>query len=304
MQKSKKRKLIIINAFLLLVLVCGIVFAWFAMQNQNSVNSDDVTIVADNAIQLSVDNTNWYSTVNLSQNLTGFSSVTYKDITGSGSGTFLRPDLQQYSDHADIASPNTWSSTPVEMTDYVGFTLYIRSATAMGVYLGKNSSVDPSVGMSKLTGSTAENLSTYSTDSFKFSKDIGVGAVRVSAVSGTNRLFTWIPRPEIYFPTTSTEYSNYSSIITNATSGESYTHKYYASTADTSTTTLSPAAITGTITESNTQLLSTLTQSESGYYEGSVKIYIWLEGCDTEARRAFVGGKFNVNLNITGQDIA
>ena len=52
--------------------------------------------------------------------------------------------------------------------------------------------------------------------------------------------------------------------------------------------------------------LATLTGTtdEFGYYTDSVDFYIWLEGCDNEARRAFVGGKFKVYLNIVSEDTA
>lgn len=304
MQKGKKKKLIVINSVLALLLICGFVYAWFASQYVNEVTSNDVTVVADNAIELSLDQTKWTNSLNLSNDLTGFKDVTYKDITGSGEGSFLRPDLAQFSDHAEISGDNTWSETPVAQKDYVEFTLYMRATTNMDVYLGNGSNVLPSVGMDYLLGPNAKNLSPYSTSTTKFSKDLAVGAARVSVVnSSSSRLFTWIPRPEIYFSTTDASYSNYDDIKTNSTSGESYEHTYYANKTDTSPTKLTTSVITGDISATNTQKLATLTKPNgSDYYEGNVTIYIWLEGCDKEARRAFVGGNFKVTLNITAQD--
>src|SRR5574344_439168 len=152
MQKGKKKKLIVINSVLALLLICGFVYAWFASQYVNEVTSNDVTVVADNAIELSLDQTKWTNSLNLSNDLTGFKDVTYKDITGSGEGSFLRPDLTQFSDHAEISGDNTWSETPVAQKDYVKFTLYMRATTNMDVYLGNGSNVLPSVGMDYLLG--------------------------------------------------------------------------------------------------------------------------------------------------------
>lgn len=301
MQTSKKKKLIVANSFLLLFLLAGFVFAWFASNYNNNVDSNDVTVIADNSLELSLDQENWSSSLNLSKDTDWFSSVTFTDITGSGDGRFLRPELTQFSDHAEVSS---WAADPIPCKDYVKFTLYMRSYDPLHIYLGKDSQVSPSVGMDKLVGNDAANLSPFSSDSFKFSRDLVTGAVRVSAVQNNTRLFTWIPRPEILFPSTASDYSNYSSIITTAASGESYMHQYYDYTSK-SLDSLDSGLVTGTLTEENEQILTTLIKSEtSGYYEGSVDIYIWLEGCDKEARRAFVGGNFKVNLNLISEDIA
>ena len=39
---------------------------------------------------------------------------------------------------------------------------------------------------------------------------------------------------------------------------------------------------------------------DDGYYYGKVRVRIWIEGTDTEARRALAGGKFSVSFHITG----
>ena len=38
------------------------------------------------------------------------------------------------------------------------------------------------------------------------------------------------------------------------------------------------------------------TADSNGYYYDSVKFVVWIEGCDTEARRALVDGKFNLSF--------
>lgn len=39
---------------------------------------------------------------------------------------------------------------------------------------------------------------------------------------------------------------------------------------------------------------------DDGYYYGKVRVRIWLEGTDTESRRALAGGKFSVSFHVTG----
>lgn len=39
---------------------------------------------------------------------------------------------------------------------------------------------------------------------------------------------------------------------------------------------------------------------DNGYYYGKVRVRIWIEGTDSEARRALAGGKFSVSFHITG----
>ena len=39
---------------------------------------------------------------------------------------------------------------------------------------------------------------------------------------------------------------------------------------------------------------------DDGYYYGKVRVRIWIEGTDSESRRALAGGKFSVSFHITG----
>lgn len=321
MRKFKKNKLILANSILMLLLIVGCVYAWFAFNSTNTLDSNNVTIVSDNTLELSLDNNTWKNSINLSSDTTWFSDVKFTDITGSGNGTFLRPALNQYPDHAEVVTGSEWTTpTPGsdgEQGDYAEFTLYMRSLEPLEVYLGEGSGVQPSAG-SNLTGENVINQSSYSTSSFRFSRDIGVGAVRVSAketTNGADHLFTWIPRPDIYFTKLSSEAAEYSAetILTDVQSGQysnnSYTHTYYASEGASTTSWDSfvngTKKLTGDITNATEIPLCQLNKNEStNYYEGSVTFYIWLEGCDNEARRAFVGGKFNVNLNIVAREMS
>lgn len=302
MQTLKKKKLIIANSVLMLLLIVGFVYAWFAVNYNNEIDSNNVTVTAEGALELSLDNSNWSPNLNLADS-TEYTSVKFTDITGSGDGNFLRPTLDQSTGFAVVNPSGTWTP-PGKNSDYVRFTLYMRSTEELKVSLGNNSSVRPSVGMDYLKGSSAKNLSSFSTTDFKFSKDIVVGALRVSAIdtssTTSNHLFTWIPRPEIYFSSNANDYSD-STISIDNTTDDSRTHQYYDNTTH-SLTTYDANLLTGDITDN--QYLCTLTKGSGEYYTAQIDFCIWLEGCDNEARRAFVGGKFNVNLNLVSEEIS
>lgn len=311
MQSKNKKKLIIANSSLLLFMIIGVVFAWFASNYNNTIDSNDVTVIADGALELSLapDTFGWSNSIQLS-NYEAFNNVKFTDITGSGDGKFSRPTLQQNINYASVATNATWTepkscnfTDSSVIGDYVKFTLYMRSKDKLNVYLGADSSVEPVAG-TNLKGAGTINKSPFSTAEEPFSRDLVVGAVRVSACdTGTNnRLFTWIPRPDIYVDA-ATSAVTYNSIYTNVTNGPSYNHQYYDSTTLHNLNQLD-SVVTKKITDTTKQSIASLAKKDdkATYYEGSVDFYIWLEGCDNEARRAFVDGQFKVNLNISAVD--
>ena len=303
MHNFKKKKLIIANSFLLLFLIVGCVFAWFATNYSNEIDSNQVEVVADNALELSLTGNDWKSNINLSTDTFSkdwFSTIKFTDITGAGDGNFLRPALTQGDTGASVDLVSDWSTPTYNKVDgdYVKFTLYMRSKDPIVVSLGDGSFVKPIDNTLKGTGVTNPSNGTGAT---MYSKDIVVGAVRVGVNNDAGHMFTWIPKPDIHVNTIGDIASE--NILLNQTGGDSFTHKYYNSS-KTLTTLSSAKTLNGDITSSNAQVLATLsgTTDDYGYYKDSVDFYIWLEGCDNEARRAFVGGKFKVYLNITSSD--
>ena len=69
MQTSKKKKLIVANSFLLLFLTVGCVFAWFATNYSNEIDSNQVEVVAGNALELSLTGNDWKSNIDLAKGL-------------------------------------------------------------------------------------------------------------------------------------------------------------------------------------------------------------------------------------------
>lgn len=301
MQSSRKKKLIIANSFLMLLLICGFVYAWFAVNYNNNIESNNIKVTADKSLELSIDDSDqWKSSLNLSTDTSWFNDVKFTDITGLGDGKFTRPTLEQFPNYADVFQSGSWTD-PINQVDYVKFTLHMRSLDPLTVSLGENSSVYPVAGMSHLIQDVV-NKSPLSSTAAPFSKDIVAGAVRISAINNSGRLFTWIPRPDINVASTN-KAVELSDITINNISGTSFIHNYYDYSTHTIATAASSTVITGDITSSNTrQLIKLQKSSTSDYYEGAVDVCIWLEGTDNEARRAFVDGEFVVDLSLTSVD--
>lgn len=308
MQSIKKNKLIVANSILLVLLVVGFAFAWFAVNYSNIVEGDQVEIVADSALEISFTGADgsWKNYLNLndSNSEVNFDTLEFRDITGSGDGTFWKPALNQGSGFASVISTDEWL-TPTANKEYIKFDLYMRSADPLTVSLGDGASVTPL--NSPLIGANAGNKSSYG----DFSKDLVAGAVRVSATHETNgRIFTWIPRPNIYLAAgPEAEITSYD-IITNAAENgtfsvgnDPYEHWYYPSKSS-DMTRLTTNVITGDITTENQQPLVNLTSKDAatGYYQDKITVYVWLEGCDNEARRAFVGGNFKLSFALSSAD--
>ena len=319
MRTQSKKKLIVTNSLLLAFLIFGSVFAWFASNFKNYVAANEVQVVADGDLQLSVvggsSNSVWSNSLTLS-NYEWFKRTSFTDITGSGDGNFARPTLQLNADYASVVPDGTWTTpkrtntldndqTSTTKYDYVRFTLYMRSKTRMSVKLGPGSYVKPASmnsSLNELLGPTAPNISPLG----QFSKDLVAGAVRVSAIKSDNsHFFTWIPRPEINANAVKAKVTE---VSVAEDSGSSYTHSYYSSEDGTVNTDFSikdlstASTVTGDITDEKSQSLSLVTLSEekdgNGFHTGKVDFCIWLEGCDNEARRAFVDGRFKVYLNL------
>jgi len=153
-------------------------------------------------------------------------------------------------------------------------------------------------------------------------------------------LLLWIPRPDLYLNnnptgnnlrekevdgwaldtnvTSNTTYNLVSDAQNNA-SYSTYIHQYYDvfqnDTPEITTysqavaSTLNTSAPTNKVTFGTTRDLITLDHindtnnddtPDDGYYYGKVRVRIWIEGTDSESRRALAGGKFSVSFHITG----
>lgn len=316
--KSKNKHLIVVNLFLISILMVVGVYAWFASQADNRVDAYDIQVESDNALELSFDQTTWGGTLNLADykidNTNVLDSMKFVEVTGEGTN-FQIPQLTQKENYAEVNTSGVWK-TATANKDYLQFTVYMRSKDKLNVYLGSGSQATPA--SSVLTGANCGNPSSYTSGDNAFSKDCIVGALRVAVKDSTDaQKFIWITNPNFHLDNKigSSDYS----MVTNATStsysagtgavgnyfvwNNPYEHYYH--------TTSGPVEYSGPLlteipdtqseipTATTTQIAQLTGEPDAnGYYTSQATFTVWIEGCDTEARRALVDGKFDLTLAI------
>ncbi len=246
------------------------------------------------------------------------------DITGDGV-TLIRPTLTDKNKQIDRTSNVYTSVTPNK--EYISVDMYFRCQEQCNVYLDNNSYA---IGKCELNNDSTIKEDGLLTDTQRqssygdFSKDAVVGAVRVSFVEydrvlteedldsrQTTPAVLWLPRPDIYLESNAT--TSGWTLHTGVEPGEvefdngysvwdTYTHHYYAFKEN------ADGEIVGTdcnyddtVVQTNNDIICHVNKSgNDGYYYGKVQVNIWIEGCDTEARRAISGGQFLVNFDLRG----
>lgn len=319
--KTKNKFIIGVNIFLIAVLMVVAVYAWFSSKANNTVDSYDIEVQADNALELSFDNTNWSGNLNLKdlknadKTTNVLDTMKFVEVTGDGN-SFNVPQLTQKANYALVNTNGQWTAATANK-DYLSFDVYLRSKDPLDVYFGSESKAAPT--SETFTGASSGNKSGYG----DFSKDCIVGALRVAAFDNSNtKKFVWITNPEFHLNNAIA--SDTFSMTTNATAStntdgsatfaegsnyywnNSFTHYYYASSSATSPTKMAAANVIAgssnipnsvTAVPAGTQtLLAQMTTKTGDYYTGHAKFNVWIEGCDTEARRALVNGTFSLKI--------
>ena len=245
------------------------------------------------------------------------------DVTGDGR-TLIRPSMSYGNKEINTASNDYSIAEP--NVQYISFDLYFRSkSTGISIKLGDGSWAKGECeinggSLSSYVGSSASNKSTYG----NFSKDAIVGAVRIAFIPYTKNLpssfanlaayqdntpqyladsasLLWLPKPELA-ATDSGALTGW----TLSTSANNNSHQYYAifeSGSPHTIKTYSNTITTSDISTLNREFTRIDNKVHIGqYYYTKVNVRIWVEGTDSESRRAFSGGKFGVNFKLTTED--
>ena len=322
----KAKMVIAINLFLIFALMTVSVYAWFASQTDNRVDAYEIQIGANSDLELSFDGKQWAGSLDLSdlKNAIGNSvldSIKLIDVTSDGND-FRIPQLILKENYAEVNESGSWSTAKANQ-DYLEFTLQMRSRDKLSVYLSSTSMATPASAV--LTGADCGNPTSYATGSNTFSRDCVAGALRVSYENIDDERQIWITNPEFHLNNRigSAEYTmdtnaNATAYANGSATGEvgkdfywnnPKVHYYYRGNvlsifdADKTLYTL-PDSVTAEPAGTSTKLaVLDGTVDESGYYYSSTTFRIWIEGCDTEARRALVSGKFNLSLILDTYDV-
>lgn len=260
-----------------------------------------------------------------------FYDYTPIDLTGDGV-TLIRPAME-YGNWRINEGTNDYSLAEAN-TQYISFDLIIRSTNSVNLSLDKNSfavgncETTPGDGSLAPSSGTAANKSTYG----NFSKDAIVGAIRVAFIdlaednsltadnlltsdttaelAGTPSLL-WVPRPDIHLNNNGDDLSvtgwKLDTAITDTSLG-TYLHQYYNifNDNDTNVVTDNRSCVKASSINSNgvyfndkVKLTTLSYRGTDGMYYGKIRVRIWVEGTDTESRRALSGGRFKVFYDLT-----
>ena len=228
------------------------------------------------------------------------------EVTGDGQ-TFNIPKLIQSGNVAYVDTDSAFSSA-VPNENYLSFDIYFRSKAQRRIRIVEDSSISPE----GTVGNTNDDTK----------KLAAIGAVRMAVTNGNTRELLWIPGPCVWYNSNadtlvtdiSTFPNTYGSLIYDgsavvASNESTDQHAYYSQSGTGNSTTRTrqtlPRAQCTASTNGNYELgvdkeILTLgaTPDSDGYYHGHVRVNLWIEGEDAEARLKMVGGKFNMILNF------
>lgn len=245
------------------------------------------------------------------------------EVTGDGE-TFKIPKLLQYDQIAYVDTEQSFEDA-VANDNYMSFDLYFRSQSNYNIALLHDSTIEP-VNATLLNGQHD-----YSGETDEASMKPGaIGAVRMSVVNceaNNERELLWIPAPNVWYNGISDHL--YTGLTANGSGNYSYTNKgsaYYngsnivlrtnENTTDhcfynaskvrkqwSSGTNNVKASTTGNyqLGSSGNDDITVVTlphKDGNGYHYGHIRINLWIEGEDAEARLRLVNGKFKMSLNF------
>jgi len=250
------------------------------------------------------------------------SDLFMSEVTGDGT-SFKIPKLLQFGQVAYIDTSQAFEDA-VANDNYMSFDLYFRSENSYSIALLHDSSIAP------VNGESISGIHDYKGDADEnLMKPGAIGAVRMSVLNceaNNARELLWIPAPNVWYNgvtdhlytgLTATGTGNYnfsrkgSAFVENETldlTEEGTTsHAFYSSNNSNRTVWSDGTNNVKASTDGNYQLGSSAQDDivvltlqnkdeENGYYYGHIRVNLWIDGEDSEARLRLVNGKFNMSL--------
>ena len=214
--------------------------------------------------------------------------LSFCEVTGDGE-TFQKPILTQANGIASpmLDSEDDWPAAEANV-DFLSFDLYMRCKGSLTVKLSSDSTLAP-----------VDNL----TSGEGYSKDSVIGAVRLSMLdSSDDKELVWLPAPHVFYDGDYRS-DNYNTVILNSPdTSVTWKHFYYDDTRTEQSYDSDDSFFTASATSDfklgKTVQMATLTKQslQDEYYVNHVRINVWVEGEDSEARLAMVDGRFKLHL--------
>lgn len=293
--------------------------AWFSLNQEAAVDDFNIQIGTDQGLMISADGKNFYSTLT-SEHIDGVYDRVYDDEVNEygfrltpvtlklentndfilNDGNFVFQKINNNRNHLNYTTENFFvdavpyaSSTPTT-GDYFVMTLYFRSDADMDVYMRK-AQIESAVGQYTATGEAqtvpasliGTDMNTYSNDanylggakSFIDENDLLLADKYITAeaknamrlgVVGAN---TYVINPN---PNSGYNVGNFAQAFYNAHGRYNTTDYQYMQDAYVyeSNKVISDDAY------ANTKICELEENADSSFYEGSIKVFIWLDGTD------------------------
>ena len=247
------------------------------------------------------------------------------EVTGDGA-SFKVPKLMQYGQVAYIDTEQAFEDA-VANDNYMSFDLYFRSKSNYSIALTNDSKIEP-VDPSGLSGQHDYNGETQEASM----KPAAIGAVRLSILNceaNNERELLWIPAPNVWYDGVNDHL--YTGLTANGTGNYSFSDKgsaYYTgsgielrtgeSTTDHSFYSANNASRTtwhnggsqnvkastagnyrlGSDSNADKVVVTLPHDDGNGFHYGHIRVNLWIEGEDAEARLRLVNGKFNMFLSF------
>lgn len=313
--KSLVMKNLIVMAVLIAIALTGVI-SWFTNKTEATADGINVICEAPDGLEVAIvphgsnEKLNYQAgKIDLTkcESLSDlFSNLSFEELTSDGLH-FYKPKLNQSGSTVTVDTTDKWldaedyaykNHSEGTSIPYLSLDIYMRSKNAHTIVLGSDTYIKPN--SDKLNGADSGNKSELG----DFSKDCIVGAVRMSTVVG-NEPKLWIPAPNILYDydkgTVSTEIKDKNS--------ESFKHKYWE------VTDLQPSSDEQVAEDvivnnncdykigKNDALNIALSQdNDDKLFKANFTLNIWVDGEDTEARQAMVGGKFTASIKLKISD--
>ncbi len=307
-------KLLMLFLATLSVFVVG-AWSWFNDSSNADSDSINMTLSTIESLEVSVNNSEFSTHINLSDDTDILENLNMRDVTGFNSG-FLIPKFKNDIGISDLDLSASWDSA-VANRDYISLTHVFRTEKQSGIYVASGTKVLTYCEKqgAPLSGVDAVNKSAFG----DFSRDAIVGALRMNAFDSFGAYkFLWIPRPDIYLQASNDhqQYQLYTSLsLSEQRAKETLIHTCYNTNLnkapyecdDSQNVITSESAFTANAYDDAsgnpiTKIATTSIKDGNYYVSQPVTFNIWLEGCDAEALRALSGGKYEIALNFIAKN--
>lgn len=251
------------------------------------------------------------------------------DVTSNGI-IFKAPKIRQMDEVAYVDTAQNFDEA-VANENYLSFDIYFRAPTEHTVALMSSSKIEPLVDLQDIDNRNDEDEM----------KHAAIGAARMSVLdigSSNERELLWIPGPGVWYDgltknTTTNERGvlhfyfdadwaslanrghsvtyNGTSMVYSPAAEDTSEHVYY-SDSGASKQRVKLGADDGVVASTDYEnhpyelgtdkSVVTLSKTNGDYHYGYVRVNLWIEGEDAEARVKFVNGQFKMNLDFDIKD--